>query len=177
MKEANYWTRLRDRKLSRRRLLAGGGAAGAGAAGGGGEETPAAASPTSATGGQPPLSTVQVRGGTYRGFNYDSLVLDTRDPHQTRLGPMYNTQSYIFSKVLQYADDLQQIIWPDLSSDADGNPAMPEQVDDLTYVIRIRPNARFHDTPKIQQDWPETAGRPVTAEDIKFSTERQANPD
>jgi peptide/nickel transport system substrate-binding protein len=185
MREGNYWTRLRTQKLSRRRLLAGAVAAGAGAAGlaavgcGGGEEGgggAGGATPTAVVGGQPTLTSAAVRGGTYRGFNYDSLVLDTRDPHQTRLGPMYNTQSYIFSKVLNYFDETQQIIWPDLSSDADGNPAMPEQVDDLTYVIRVRPTARFHDTPQIQQDWPETAGRPVTAEDIKFSIERQVNP-
>ena len=144
---------------------------------GGGEKGPAAASPTSATGGQPALTTVGVRGGTYHGFNYDSLVLDTRDPHQTRLGPMYNIQSYVFSKVLNYYDEIQQIMWPDLSSDAAGNPAMPEQPDDdkLTYIIRIRPNARFHDTEKIRQDWPNTAGRNVTAEDIKFSIDRQVN--
>jgi peptide/nickel transport system substrate-binding protein len=177
----NYWTRLRTERFSRRRLLAGAVAAGAGAAGlaavgcGGGEGGPAGASPTP-TGGQSPLTTVGSRGGTYRSFNYDSLVLDTRDPHQTRLGPMYTTQSYIFSKVLNYFDEIQQIIWPDLSSDAQGNPAMPEQVDNLTYVIRLRPNARFHDTPKIRQDWPDTAGRPVTAEDVRFSIERQLNP-
>jgi peptide/nickel transport system substrate-binding protein len=183
MRANGYWTGLHHKKVSRRRLLAGAVAAGAGAAGlaavgcGGGEEAgPSAATPTAVAGGQPALSTVQVRGGTARAFGYDSLVLDTRDPHQTRLGPMYNIQSYIFSKVLNYFDEIQQIIWPDLSSDADGNPAMPEQVDDLTYVIRIRPNARYHDTPKIRQDWPETAGRPVTAEDIKFSIERQVNP-
>jgi peptide/nickel transport system substrate-binding protein len=177
----NYWTRLRAQRLSRRRLLAGAVAAGAGAAGlaatgcGGGEEGPGAASPTPATGGQSPLTTVGSRGGTYRGFNYDSLVLDTRDPHQTRLGPMMTTQSYIFSKVLNYFDEIQQIMWPDLSSNAEGKPAMPEQVDNLTYVISIRPNARFHDTPQIRRDWPETAGRPVTAEDVRFSIERQLN--
>jgi peptide/nickel transport system substrate-binding protein len=177
----NFSTRLRAQRLSRRRLLAGAVAAGAGAAGlaatgcGGGEEGPAAASPTAAAGGQPALTTVGSRGGTYRGFNYDSLVLDTRDPHQTRLGPMMTTQSYIFSKVLNYFDEIQQIMWPDLSSDAQGKPAMPEQVDNLTYIISIRPNARFHDTPQIRRDWPDTAGRPVTAEDVKFSIERQLN--
>ena len=178
----NYWTRLRAQRFSRRRLLAGAVAAGAGAAGlaavgcGGGEEGPATASPTPATGGQLPLTTVASRGGTYRAFGYDSLVLDTRDPHQTRLGPMYNIQSCIFSKVLNYFDETEQIMWPDLSSDAEGNPAMPEQVDNLTYIIRLRPNARFHDTTQIRRDWPDTAGRPVTAEDVKFSIERQLNP-
>ena len=185
MNEGNYWTRLRAYRLSRRRLLAGAVAAGAGAAGlaaagcggEGDEEVPAGAKPTPVTGGQPPLTTVVTRGGTVRSFNYDSLVLDTRDPHQTRLGPMYNIQARIFSKVLNYFDEFQQIMWPDLSSDADGNPAMPEQVDDLTYIIRLRPTARFHDTPKIREDWPDTAGRPLVADDVKFSIERQINPD
>jgi peptide/nickel transport system substrate-binding protein len=178
----SYWTRLRAQRFSRRRLLAGAVAAGAGAAGlaaagcGGGDEGPATASPTAA-GSQSFLTTVGSRGGTYRGFNYDSLVLDTRDPHQTRLGPMMTTQSYIFSKILNYFDEIEQIMWPDLSCDAQGNPAMPEQVDNLTYVIRLRPTARFHDTPKIRQDWPDTADRPVAAEDVKFSIERQLNLD
>jgi ABC-type transport system substrate-binding protein len=178
----NYWTRLRTRRLSRRRLLVGAVAAGVGAAGlaltrcGGSEEGPAGASATPATGGQPVLTTVGSRGGTYRGFQFDSLVLDTRDPHQTRLGPMYNIQSYIFSKVLNYFDEIQQIMWPDLSCDAQGNPAMPEQVDNLTYIIRLRPDARFHNTDKIRRDWPDTAGRPVTAEDLRFSIQRQLNP-
>jgi peptide/nickel transport system substrate-binding protein len=185
MKDDNYWTRLRAHRLSRRHLLAGAVAAGAGAAGltvvgcGGDEEeeAPAAATATPVTGGQPPLTTVVTRGGTFRTFNYDSLVLDTRDPHQTRLGPMFNIQSRIFSKLLNYFDEIEQDMWPDLSSDADGNPAMPEQVDDLTYVIRLRPTARFHDTQKIRQDWPDTAGRAVTAEDVKYSIERQLNTD
>jgi len=178
----SYWMRLRAERFSRRRLLAGAVAAGAGAAGlaavgcGGDEESPAAASPTAA-GSQSFLTAVGSRGSTYRSFNYDSLVLDTRDPHQTRLGPMMTTQSYIFSKVLNYFDEIEQIMWPDLSCDAQGNPAMPEQVDNLTYVIRLRPTARFHDTPKIRQDWPDTADRPVIAEDVKFSIERQLNLD
>jgi peptide/nickel transport system substrate-binding protein len=183
VREDNYWTRLRTQRLSRRRLLAGALAAGATAAGlpltgcGGGERSPVSGSPTPLAGAQPALTTVGSRGGTYRWFQYDSLILDTRDPHQTRLGPMYNIQSYIFSKVLNYFDEVQQIMWPDLSCDTQGNPAMPEQVDELTYIIRIRPTARFHDTPKIRQDWPNTAGRPVTAEDLKYSIERQLNPD
>jgi peptide/nickel transport system substrate-binding protein len=181
MKEDNYWTRLRAHRLSRRRLLAGAAAAGVGAAGlavvgcgggGGKEEGPA---PEEAAPGQPPLTTVVTRGGVSHGFQYDSLVLDTRDPHQTRLGPMYNVQSRVFSKILNYFDEIQQIMWPDLSSDADGNPAMPEQVDDLTYVVRLRPTARYHDTPQIRKDWPDTAGRAVVAEDVKYSIERQLN--
>ena len=189
MREDNYWTRLRKQKLSRRRLLAGAVAAGAGAAGlaavgcGGGEEegpaagTPGAGTPTAVAGGQPALVPVGTRGGTIRAYGYDSMALDTRDPHQTRLGPQYNTQSYVFSKVLNYFDEIQQIMWPDLSCDAEGKPAMPEQVDELTYIIRIRPNASFHDTPSIRKDWPDTAGRPLTAEDVKFSIERQLNLD
>jgi peptide/nickel transport system substrate-binding protein len=184
MREGNYWTRLRNRRLSRRRLLAGSVAMGAGAAGlalvgcggsgGGGGAEPSAQE--TAVPGRVPLTQVGTHGGTMRDFNYDSLVLDTRDPHQTRLGPMYNIQARIFSKLLLYYDEFQQIMWPDLSADAAGGPGMPEQVDEQTYVIRLRPNARFHDTPKIREDFPDLAGRPVVADDVKFSIERQLNP-
>lgn len=182
MRADNYWKRLREGRVSRRRLLAGAATAGAGAAGlalvgCGGEGEDGTAEPTAVTTGQPPLEPVVTRGGTVRSFNYDSLVLDTRDPHQTRLGPMYNIQSRVFSKILNYFDEFQQIMWPDLSAGADGGPGMPEQVDELTYIIRLRPNARFHDTPTIRRDFPQTAGRPVVADDVKFSIERQINPD
>lgn len=110
------------------------------------------------------------RGGVYRAFNFDALALDTFDPHQTQFGPVYNMHSAVFSKVLKYDDEVQQIMSPDL---ADG---MPEQVDELTYVVRLRRTARFHDTPRIRRMFPSVAGRPVTADDVKYSIERQIDP-
>jgi len=182
----SYWQKLQRSRLSRRRFLGGAvatglGAAGLGAAGCAEEEeapeaTPEAAGPTPEATGRA-LEPCTTRGAWSRVFGYDAMALDTRDPHQTQFGPMYNMHDAVFSKVLNYDDDVQGIIYPDLCADSEGNPAMPEQVDDQTYIIHVRPTARFHDTPQIRKDFPEVAGRPVTAEDIKYSIERQVNPE
>ncbi|MGB6837780.1 MAG: ABC transporter substrate-binding protein, partial [Dehalococcoidia bacterium] len=140
------------------------------------EGTPEAAGPTPEATGRA-LEPCTTRGAWSRVFNYDAMALDTHDPHQTQFGPMYNMHDAVFSKVLNYDDDVQGIIYPDLCADSEGNPAMPEQVDDQTYIIHVRPTAKFHDTPQIQKDFPEVAGRNLTAEDIKYSIERQVNPE
>jgi len=123
------------------------------------------------------LETVQTRGGHLRLFEFDAMALDTYDPHQTQFGPLYNTHGSILSKVLQYEDEGEQTMSPDLSAAPDGGPGMPEQPDEQTYIIRIRPNVYFHDTPEIRKNYPEVAGRQLTAEDVKYSIERQINPD
>ncbi|MGB6837714.1 MAG: ABC transporter substrate-binding protein, partial [Dehalococcoidia bacterium] len=181
-----YWQKLQRSRLSRRRFLGGAVATGLGAAGlaaaGCAEEeeapegTPGAEGPTpeATVAGYVPVTT---RGGWRRGFGYDPMALDTHDPHQTQFGPMYNMHSAVFSKVLNYEDEVEGTIFPDLSADSDGGPGMPEQVDEQTYIIRVRPTAKFHDTPKIRKDFPEVAGRSVTAEDIKYMIERQVNPE
>jgi ABC-type transport system substrate-binding protein len=109
------------------------------------------------------------RGGVYRDYSFDALALDTMDPHQTQFGPIYNMHSAVFSRVLQYDDEVEGTIGPDL---ADG---MPETPDELTYVVKIRKGATFHDTPQIRADFPNTAGREVNIDDVIFSIERQIN--
>jgi peptide/nickel transport system substrate-binding protein len=104
-----------------------------------------------------------------RYYNYDAMPLDTLDPHQTQFGPLYNTHSAIFSKVLKYDDSASCAIDTDLAE------TIPETADKLTYIIKIRPNVRFHDTDKIRRNFPNTAGRQLTAEDVKYSIERQTN--
>jgi ABC-type transport system substrate-binding protein len=77
--------------------------------------------------------------------------------------------SAIFSKVLKYRDAYQGDIEPDLAE------ALPETPDKLTYLIRIRDGVRFHSTEKVRQRFPQIAGRQLTAEDVKYSIERQMN--
>ena len=188
MDESNYWKRLARRRLSRRRLLAGAASAGAGLAAlslvGCGEEgeeavtptatataTPAASpvgTPTPSTGLRP-LEPAKHRGGILRWMGFDPLPLDTLDPHQTQLGPLFNMHSAVFSKVLTYEDVAEGTIGTDLAE------TMPETPDNLTYVVKIRPNVRFHDSEKIRQSFPQLAGRELTAEDVKYSIERQMN--
>lgn len=182
----NYWDKIQASRITRRRMLAGTAVVGASAAaavvvgcGGGSStpKTPAASGGKTPAGSatQPPAgaslqtAAAKTRGGIYRSFTFDALALDTYDPHQTQFGPMYNMHAAVFSKVLQYDDDVNQIISPDL---ADG---MPEQPDKLTYVIKIRKGAKFHDTQRVRQNFPAAAGRELTAEDVKYSIERQIN--
>ena len=176
-----YWQDLTRRRLSRRRLLAGAaalgvGAAGAALAGCGGEEekekTPRPeASPTPIA---RPLEPAKTRGSFLRAFGYESLPIDTLDPHQSQFGPTHNMHSCVFSKVLKYDSVYDGIIGTDLAV------SMPEVVDKITYVIKIHPGATFHDTATIRENLkgiaPGLPGRELTAEDIKYSIERQVNP-
>jgi peptide/nickel transport system substrate-binding protein len=201
MDQPDYWARWGKRRLSRRRLLAGAAGLGAGLAalsvagcGGGGEEGPRpspGASPAASPGGSPaatptgglpgnvyhrwgvgpppPLEAATTRGGTYRYFGYDAMTLDTFDPHQTQYGPTGHIHSAIFSRVLEYWDSYHGVMEPDLAE------SMPETPDHLTYVLKIRSGVRFHNTDKIRQQFPQVAGRELTAEDVKYSIERQMN--
>jgi peptide/nickel transport system substrate-binding protein len=159
------------RRLSRRRFL--GAAAGAVAAAiiGCGEGREEASPAPILGGGQPPA-----RGGVLRLPGFEAAVLDTLDPHQTQFGPIYSAHSSIFSKVLRYEDILQGVITTDLAQ------AMPEVVGDppLEYVVRLRPGVRFHRPSQLLGGTPTreeslVGGRELTAEDVKFSLERQMN--
>jgi peptide/nickel transport system substrate-binding protein len=186
MEEPNYWTRLAKRRLSRRRLLKGAAGVGAGLAvasvvgcGGGGEEgpagtaapsgTPAGGGTAAATGTPAALEPAKTRGGVLRWYGFDPLTLDTLDPHQSQLGPIYNMQGAVFSKVLKYDDEYEGLIGTDLAE------SVPEVADKITYVIKIRPNVFFHDTERIRSQFPEVAGRQLTAEDVRYSIDRQRN--
>jgi len=177
---SSYWESWRRRRLSRRRLLgsaltAGAGAAGLALSGCAGEEEEGAPTPGPGV-ATPALGPVVTRGGGYRNFSYDAMAIDTLDPYQTQFGPLYSMHASVFSKVLQYDDEIEQIMRPDLSAASDGGPGMPEQPDEQTYIIRIRPNVTFHDTSEIRKNYPQVAGRQLTAEDVKYSIERQVNP-
>ena len=204
MEDSSYWTRWGKRRLSRRRLLTGAAGVGAGLATlsvvgcGGGDEgsspspgaspagSPAAspagsavATPTTGVAGNvfhrwgvgspPALEPAKTRGGINRWFGFEPMPLDTFDPHQTQFGPTAGPHSVIFSKVLKYWDAYQGVMEPDLAA------AMPEAPDKLTYVIKIRSGVRFHNTEKMRQQFPQVAGRELTAEDVKYSIERQLN--
>ena len=133
MDAPNYWTRWAKRRLSRRRLLKGAAGMGAGLAVasvvgcGGGEEGPTGTSaPTGtavATGTPLALEPAKTRGGTIRWFGSDAVPLDTLDPHQSQLGPLYNMQGAVFSKVLKYEDEYEGVIGTDLGVGTNGDNA------------------------------------------------------
>lgn len=117
----------------------------------------------------PSASPVGTRGGSLRVYNFDAMQYDTLDPHQTQMGPVANMHSAVFSKLLRYDDERAGSIVPDLAA------SMPEQPDRTTYIFRLRDGITFHDTPKFRTAYPRTAGRPLTADDVKYSIERQMN--
>lgn len=156
------------RSVTRRRFIAASAAAAASAsllaAGCGDGKRRPAATPEPA-----PTERVAVgsRGGTLRAFNFNAMVPDTLDPHLTSGGPIVNVHAAIFSRLLRYGDDISGEIAPDLAK------AMPEQPDEQTYIITLRPGVTFHDTPSIRQQQPAIAGRALEAADVKYSLERQ----
>jgi peptide/nickel transport system substrate-binding protein len=194
MEESTRWKKLSRARLSRRRLLSraaglGGGLAALSLAGCSEEEDPpSGASPTTGVAAQgspqpavggvfhrwgagppPALEAVKTRGGILRWFGYEAITLDTLDPLQSQFGPIFSTHAAVFSKILKYYDNYRGVMVTDLAE------AIPETPDQLTYVIKIRPNVLFHDTEAIRANFPEVAGRQLTAEDVKYSIERQTN--
>ena len=82
------------------------------------------------------------------------------DPHRTEAPAFYGWQSLVYSRLLTYRSQVEAIIDADLATD------LPEQPDQLTYVFTLRPGIT----------WPEdgpSRGRAVTADDVKFSIDRQ----
>jgi ABC-type transport system substrate-binding protein len=145
-------------------------AAGAAAIAGCGERTqPARRSDVLSEAATPSASPVGTRGGVLRVYNFDAMPYDSLDPHLTQMGPVANTHSAVFSKLLRYDDERAGTIAPGLAA------AMPEQPDQTTYIIRLREGVTFHDTPKFRTAYPKTAGRALTADDVTYSIERQFN--
>ena len=184
MDESRYWRRFWRRRLSRRRMLqaaalGGAGLAAAAVVGCAEEEkeaTPAAlASPTVAASPTPYVyEPAAYTGGTLRLPGYEAFVFDTLDPHQTEFGPVYSSHSAVFSKILRYEDIERGVIVPDLAE------AMPETPDPLTYIIRLRRGVRFHQPSAVlggsaSAEEKAVGGRELTAEDVKYSFERQMN--
>jgi peptide/nickel transport system substrate-binding protein len=125
--------------------------------------------PTPLASPSPAPSKAVSRGGILRAYNFDAQVQDTLDPHQTQFGPVANMHSAVFSRLLQYADERNGTIVPDLAE------SLPEQPDPLTYIFKLRDGVAFHDAPKYRLAFPNTAGRPLVAADVKYSIERQIN--
>ncbi|HLZ70090.1 MAG TPA: ABC transporter substrate-binding protein [Dehalococcoidia bacterium] len=192
----NYWLRLANRQFSRRRLLGTGigGAAALGLAACGssnnnktsnkpaassaaGAASPAAGNkaPTQAnTGGQVGALTATVvplapganaanvkKGGTF-------VVLNGGEPRT--LDPHFDTFPFctaiadnVYNAVMKFTPDLTKIT-------TDLAVAMPEQPDDKTYIFKLQQGVKFQDVQPV-------GPREFTADDVKYSIERQATND
>src|SRR5262245_1089063 len=172
IREVGVW----QRRLTRRGFVRG--AAAAGAATGivslascAPASTGSNAAPTSAAAVNPPAAAPaapqatavpQVKlGGAFRISTQSETP--NLDPHMVQstvlhiLGP-----GIAWSKLVQFKSDVQPgetIPTADLAESW-------EQPDDRTYIFKLQPNAKFHNIPPVN-------GRPVVADDVKFSFERQ----
>ncbi len=193
--EPEYWNRFWRRRMSRRRLIAGAALTGSGlvaAAAVGCSSTTTTETPRDSTGagGETPNAGADlgaetvidarrpfepgVAGGTIRSQGFDPVVLDRFDPHQTQFGPMYANLSSVFSKLYMYRSHSEPTwdnILPDLAESAPEMVEPPPET--LTYVVKLRKGVKFHNTPAIQSNFPQVAGRELTAEDIVFNYTRQ----
>lgn len=82
------------------------------------------------------------------------------DPHRTQVGTIQGQQAFVYSRLLTFQDQAQGLLKPDLAVD------LPEQPDELTYVFELNPAARWHDVDPLN-------GRPLTADDVVYSFDRQ----
>jgi ABC-type transport system substrate-binding protein len=86
------------------------------------------------------------------------------------LDPNFDTFPYctaiadnVYNALLQFTPDVSKIV-PDLAV------AMPEQPDDKTYIFKLQQGVKFHDVDPVK-------GREFTADDVKYSIERQQTND
>ena len=106
-----------------------------------------------------PRPTGARKGGTLRFTGY--VVSDSEfDPHKTQSPPVAAHQSLVCSRLLTYESQAEGTIGADLAL------ALPERPDPLTLVVRLNPSARWDSRPPLN-------GRAVTADDVRFSIERQ----
>lgn len=166
--ELSYWQRLSSRRLSRRTTLVGGATAGVGLAasalvGCGGDDNTSGSTTTSSAGQPTPTNIAPGQGQQAKqGGHYTAHMGGsprTLDPHFDTFP--YNTAitDNTNNGLLKFTPDLTKV-------DVDLATAMPEQPDGLTYVFKVQQGVKFHDVDPVN-------GREFTADDVKYSLERQ----
>lgn len=172
-KRENYWLR---RKVSRRAAVRGSALAGMGAAayalvgcGGGDDDDDEGGSgpgllPTAAA---TPTPAKQPKPGGSLTFQISSPP-PSLDPYtQTSFVASYN-HGLSYSKLFRFKAGTPDVAPADNSMEPDLAQAMPEQPDQLTFVIKLKPNAKFHNVPPVN-------GRAVTSKDIAYAYDRYKN--
>jgi peptide/nickel transport system substrate-binding protein len=119
---------------------------------------PAAAAPTTAAATATPQAK---QGGKFTiSFQGEAPNLD---PHMvSQIGAHVFGPGIAYSKLLAYRTDVpptERLPGPDLAESW-------EQPDDVTYIFKIRKNAKFQNVAPVN-------GRPVVAEDVRYSFQRQ----
>jgi peptide/nickel transport system substrate-binding protein len=165
MAEANHWTRLQQRRSSRRQLLAGL-TAGAGLTGlvlagcATGRKSTSGGAPSSQGGSQATQGTPQT-GGTYNTY----LPRDPTniDPQVVSNTPGEQIARMAMSRPFRFQTGTRSGPLPNLVDDGsiEGDLALSaESPDAITWTLKLRPDAKFQNIPPVN-------GHAVEAEDIK----------
>ncbi len=163
--ERSYWHRLGERRLNRRRLLAAGagGIAAAAVACGKQSAAPAAKTQPSQTSG--PAGAAQP-GGTLTTSNRDNSP--NLDVDRTTSGYTKAPVGAIQSRLLRYQTGADFHVSEDHKVESDLATSW-ESPDAVTWTVKLRPDAKFHNVPPVN-------GHVVEAEDIKSTVLRAQDP-
>lgn len=162
--------RWRHVRYSRRRLLRSAALAGVGLSGavavacagrGDGTARPVATGPSGQGAEEPPQP-----GGIYN--SYEQANPPTLDPHRTSAVTTMRAVSPVMSRLLRFKST--QNVEASYNLETEGDLALSvESPDAVTWIIKLRPDARFHNVAPVD-------GRSVEAEDIKVTFTRAAEP-
>jgi ABC-type transport system substrate-binding protein len=168
--ETNYWDRWARRRYSRRNVVRGGALAGAGLGAAalvgcgddddddGGTSTATSAATGTGTAASTATATASVAQPKQGGrFTVHMLVQPRSLDHDFDV--FVPISAHTNNALLKFTPDLSEII-------TDAAEALPEQPDELTYVFKLTPGIKFQNLDPVN-------GRELTAEDVKFSVERQ----
>jgi peptide/nickel transport system substrate-binding protein len=163
MERPSYWSRFRERRISRRAVIGGAAAL---------SLTAAACSSAGRSSGSSQQSAAPVAnetpkpGGSLTTSNRDNSP--SLDVHRTTSGYTKAPSSAILSRLLRYKTGTDfhvgenHVTEPDLAVSA-------ESPDAVTWTVKLRPDAKFHNIAPVN-------GHAVEAEDIKATITRALNP-
>ena len=169
--ERTYWERATRRNFSRRGVLKGAGVAGVGLGtaaliGCGGDdddttpsdgETPAG--PTNTPVSTPTATPVQDVAKVGGDLKLMQGAVRSLDPHFDTWPTCSNLATNVYNSLIKFTPDFTEIV-------TDMATSLPEQPDDLTFTVKIQENITW-------QNVDPANGRKLTAEDVKWSIERQ----
>jgi peptide/nickel transport system substrate-binding protein len=165
--DSNFWTRQTVRRLNRRRILAAGAAGSAAAAlaacGAKPNAGPASGSPQAGQ-NQAPSGGAPQQGGTYTNYVMNNPRLD---PQKESAGNQRYV-SGVYSRIFRFktGPDPKTFTDHDLENDLGVSAESP---DAITWTIKLRPDAKFHNIAPVN-------GHAVEAEDVKATFTRMLDP-
>ncbi len=92
----------------------------------------------------------------------------TLDPHGTSSAYTHQLLTLVMSRLLKFKTALDPAVGENRAVEGDLALSV-ESPDAATWIVKLRPDARFHDVPPV-------SGRPVTAEDVKATFARAVAP-